>query len=217
MKKQRRTSGFSWNRQKTLIMMVSIAFVAAWGRFYIFIADHYDHQMAIALTALLVASIAAIGTLLSLKWTRDTIRPFLYMHGSMNVKKAGKYIKLEFNVINSGSLPAEEVCVDIDFFDEYEEITEENTSSKYAPPIRELEFPTLFPDSTYREDYILNLKQKNDLALWSKIIKGKVNLRTKIKYESLGRKHVTIMTEKLEKRAWEETIVTTPIPPQKWT
>jgi hypothetical protein len=216
MNKQKRHSGFSWSKQKTITLTVSIAIVVAWGCFYNFVVEHYGHQMAVSLTALLVASIAAVGTLLSLKWTRDTIRPFLYMDGSIGVKKVGKYITLEFNIKNSGSLPAEDVYVDIDFFDKDEEITEKNTSSKYAPPTRELEFPTLFPNSIYHEVYVLDLKQKNDLELWNKIIKGEINCRVKIKYKSLSREHITIMTEKLEKREWEETIVTTPIPPQKW-
>jgi hypothetical protein len=216
MKRQRRTFSFSWSKQKTITLIITIAIVGAWWRFYCFIEEHYGHQYAIALTALLVASIAAIGTWLSLKWTRDTIRPFLYTAGSINVEKVGEHRNLVFNIQNSGSLPGEDVQTEIDFFDEDEEVTEENLSNKYVPPTRETAHSILFPNSSYYEKYILDLNQKNDLELWDNIGKGKTKCRVRIMYKSLGREHVTITTEKLEKREWEETIVTTPIPPQKW-
>jgi hypothetical protein len=216
MKKQRHTSGFSWSKQKTIILIVSIAIVAAWGRFYTFIVDHYDHQMALALTALLVASIAAIGTLLSLKWTRDTIRPFLYMSESLKIRGRKKYRTLVFNIKNSGSLPAEDVHVDIHFFDEGEEITEENLSSRYGPPAAKSAPSIVFPNSDYYQNYVLSLEKAKESELWSNIMSGNTKCRVRIIYSSLGRKHTTIQTKAVVKREAEEDVVMKAIPPQKW-
>jgi hypothetical protein len=166
------------------------------------------------------ASVAAHDSLVttqkSLELTRNSIRPFLYIAGSIGVDKVGKYIKLTFAIQNSGSLPGEDVHVDIDFFDEGEKVTEENTSSKYTVPTRELESPLLFPNSVFYEGYVLDSESKNDLELWDNIVKGKTKCRVRISYKSLEREHITIITEKLAKQEWEDKIVTSPIPPQKW-
>lgn len=180
-------------------------------------SEFWPHaSLVIASIAAIFAGISALIANRSLELTRNSIRPFLYTAGSINIKRVGKYITLTFNIHNSGSLPGEDVHVDIDFFDEDEEVTKENLSNRYTPPTRELEFPLLFPNSVYYENYVLDLEQKDDLALWNNIEKGKTKCRVRIMYKSPGRKHITIQTKKLAKREWEATLVTTPILPQKW-
>jgi hypothetical protein len=178
---------------------------------------------AIVCVSVIVASVAALNSMFasvaahdSLELTRNSLRPFLYIAGSIGIKGVGKFIRLTFTIQNSGSLPAEDVNADIDFFYEDEEVTEDNLSRKYQLPTREPVFSLVFPNSSYYPRYILNLQDENDLELWQNIQQGKTACRVRITYKSLGRKHLTIETEKLAKQEWEENLITTPIPPQKW-
>ena len=217
-----RTKGWKtfWKILLNYIFPGGLGLAILWYLVIIYISDSTAFwpraSLIIVSIAVIFAGISALTANRSLELTRNSIRPFLYTAGSINVERVGKYITLALNIQNSGSLPGENVHVDIDFFDEDEEVTEENPSNRYAPPTREPEFPLLFPNSDYYEKYVLNLEQKNDLELWNNIEKGKTKCRVRIMYKSPGRKHITIQTEKLVKREWEENIVTTPIPPQKW-
>ncbi len=180
--------------------------------------------------SVVVASIAALNSMFasvsahdslvttqeSLELTRNSIRPFLYMDGSIGLKQVGQYMTLEFNIKNSGSLPGEGVNTDIAFFGKDEEVTEENLSSKYVPATVEATSSILFPNSVLYQNYILDLNQADDLKIWKDILQGRTKCRARITYTSLGRKHVTIQTEELTKPEWSEKIVTTPILPQKW-
>lgn len=166
------------------------------------------------------ASVAAhdsfITTSESLELTRKMIRPFLYTAGSIDVKRVGNHITLVFAIQNSGSLPANDVKTDIQFFDKDEEITEENLSSKYAPLPEESISPILFPNSTIYRNYVLNLKEANDLELFTALKEGKTECRVQTKYASLGIRYLTIQTIKLAKLDWAKGIFVTPILPQKW-
>ncbi len=216
MKKQTNIFSLSWSRKEIIVLTITIIILVILCVLLSYLGETHGFQYAISLAALIVASIAAIGALLSLKWTRDTIRPFLYTVGPIDAKRVGQYITLTFNIQNSGSLPGEDVQTDIDFFDEDEEVTGKNLSNKYETPTRETAPSMLFPNSSYEEKYIFDLKQENDLKLWNNIGKGKTKCRVRIEYKSLGREHTTIITEKLAKLKSEKNIITTPIPPQKW-
>lgn len=202
--------------KKYALPIIGIAVFA----FAVYLGVMYGIAICFAFLSIIVSTFFASRSLTltskSLELTRNSIRPFLYTAGSIGVKRVGKYITLTFNIQNSGSLPGEDVHVDIDFFDEDEEVTEENLSNRHTPPTREPEFPLLFPNSVYNETFVLDLEQKNDLELWNNIGTGKTKCRLRIMYKSLGRRHITIQTEKIVKQEWEETLVTVPIPPQKW-
>ena len=216
MKKRARTSGFSWSRRQTVILVITIVIVGAWGCFYSFAVEHYGHQYAIALTALLVASIATIGTLLALKWTRDTVRPFISSFGTIPISHTPDTVTLTFKMQNSGSIPGSDVHTDIDFFDEDEEVTEDNVSKRYQPPNRQSSYGLMLPNDIHYEKYILDLTDKDDVELWENITEGKVKLRLRTMYESLGRKHLTIQTERIVKLKGQKELQLIPFPPQKW-
>lgn len=129
-------------------------------------------------------------------------------------------IKLEFKIENTGSMPASDVHAYIQFFDEDEEVTEDNLSSKYLPPIEQsaLEgYDCLFllPNHTLLKDCVLDLRQKSHLDLWENINNEKVKVRLRIMYRGVGRKHITIQTGRLLKQIGTE-LPTTPIVPGKW-
>jgi hypothetical protein len=218
MKRIKRISGFSWDRQKTIILAGGIIFVVLWERFFSYISETYGQQYAISLTALLVASIATVAALLSLRWARDTVRPFLALFGiKFTSNGVGKdYASVEFNIKNSGSLPATDVDVDVDFFDYDEEVTENNSSSKFAPANKLPTTPMMIPNNDYVSVYTFDLKDRNDVELWENIGKGKTKVRLQIRYKSLGRQHLTIQTERISKSLRGKSLEWVPIPPQKW-
>ena len=187
------------------------------GILFSYAAENYGQQYAISLTALLVASIAAVATLLSLSWARDIVRPFLSHFGiEVTLDGTGKdYVSIAFSIQNSGSLPATDIDVDIDFFDDAEEVTENNSSSKFAPATKLPTTPMILPNNDYTSEYTLDLKDRNDVELWENIRKGKTKVRLRIRYKSLGRKHLTIQTERIS-RPLRGKSLWVPIPPQKW-
>ncbi len=170
----------------------------------------------IACIAVILAKESLDATNKALELTRTSIRPLLYTSGSIKVKRVEKYITLQFDILNSGSLPGENVNAYIDFFEDSEEVTEDNLSNRYTQTTRESEFSLLFPNSIYHEIYILDLEEKNDLELWNSIKEGKTKYRIRIIYNSLGRRHLTIKTENIVKPEWEDKLLTTSILPQKW-
>ncbi len=203
---------FTWKRA-LVSLVIGAAIILGGG---IPLGIFYGVIAFLSYSAIVVALFATYVSIGSLELTRNMIRPFLYMAGSINAKKVGEFITLIFNIKNSGSLPGEDVHVDVDFFDKDEEVTEDNLSKKYQPPTKEPIFPLVFPNSSYYPEYILNLQNEGSSELWQNIQQGKTKCRVRIMYKSLGRKHVTIQTEKLVQRGWEEMLVTIPIPPQKW-
>ncbi len=218
MKRIKRISGFSWDRHKTIALAGGITFVVLWERFFSYITETYGQQYAISLTALLVAIVAAVATLLSLSWSRDTVRPFLSLFGvKIKLDSIGKdRVSIEFSIKNSGSLPATDVDVDIDFFSHDEEVTDNNSSSKFAPATKLPVTPMLIPYNDYISVYTFDLKDRDDVELWENIRKGKTKVRLRIRYKSLGRKHLTIQTEQISRLHRGKDFEFVPIPPQNW-
>ena len=194
-----------------------MVFVGLWGLFYSFVAEQYGQQYSISLTALLVASIAAVANLLSLKWSRGTIRPFLSLNtNTIRAEPSGDYVNIEFGIHNSGSLPATDIEVDIDFFANDEAVTEDNLSNKYPPAKKSALTIMILPNNDFTAEFVIDLKNKDDSGLWDNFKDGNVIVRLRIFYESLSRKHVTIQTEKICRQPWEKDLVFVPISPQKW-
>ncbi|MBA7696497.1 hypothetical protein ES703_105146 [subsurface metagenome] len=185
---------------------------------------------AIVCLSVVVASIAALNSMFasvsahdslvttqeSLELTRNSIRPFLYAFGPIDPKTSKSHVKFTFTIHNSGSLPANDVKTDIQFFDKDEEVTEGNSSSKYAKPTADPVSPILFPNDDIYLKYSFDLKDANDAKLWKNMQNGKIKYRARITYTSLGRKHETIQTVELLKQAGEKGLARHPIPPQKW-
>jgi len=209
-------SGFSWNIRKTIILVVSAILIGLWGFFYSWVVVKYGHQYAISISALLVASIAAVGTLLSLKWTRETIRPFLSFSGDVKVDKTQYWVTLTFTIENSGSLPASDIYTEIDFFNENEEVTKDNLSSKYPPLKRRPEVTMVFPNKPTYANYALDLRDIADKELWQDISNGKVTVRLRIRYKNMSKEYITIQTEKVEKLEQARQVQLIPSFPQKW-
>jgi len=217
MKKREHITGFSLNKGAIAIWILAVIILAAIFYFFGKTLEQYGLTFYISFGSLVVASIAAIGTLLSLQWTRNTIRPFLLWSGaSMTPVIKDNYVTLPFRIHNCGSLPASDVEVNIDFFNKEEEVSEDNLSDICSIPIVTSELPLIFPNDQYEERFVLNLDDNNESELWEKIKRGDVKLRLRIKYSSQGRKHATIITQKLCKPEWSESVIFTQIPPLKW-
>ncbi len=196
-----------------LIAGGSFVFLLVWT------AETYNIPLAISLLAVTVATVATIATLLSLQWTRDTIRPFLYMTAGGTItpyEVMERYTVFPFNISNSGSLPATRVNVDIDFFSHKEEVTEDNNSSIFKIATKGTETPMILPNDNYISEYVLDMHDTNDHKLLDCIKQGKAKVRFRISYESLDRKHFTIQTFEISKSPWEKKPSFVPIPPQKW-
>jgi len=175
------------------------------------------YTYATTLLTLIVAGTAAIAAALSLKWAYNTVRPFLSSPGgSTSVNITQDTVILTFEIQNTGSMPGSDVYSEIDFFNQDEEVTEDNISTKYLPSTRQSGKLLVFPNNSYYEKYILNLNDKGDKELWENITIGKVKFRIRIMYSGFGRKFITIQTEQVVKLKGEETLQTVPVPPQKW-
>ncbi|MFC2068304.1 hypothetical protein ACFLTP_04790 [Chloroflexota bacterium] len=202
---------------KPLRIITSLIVIGLFITILVYIAKTYNISLAISLLALTVASVAAIANLISLKWTRDTIRPFLSLNSDgIKMEQIKTHISIPFRIFNSGSLPSTDVDVDIDFFAQNEVITEDNHSSRFARAEKSLIPNMIHPNNYYTEKYILNLKDKGDLELWESINQGKVAFRLRVYYTSRGRKHVTISTNKMHQPSWEKGLILESILPQKW-
>lgn len=177
----------------------------------------YDIPLAISLGAFAVATVAAISNLLSLKWSRDAVRPFLYyLSDSVDLDRTKDYVKLAFKIFNSGSLPATNINVDIDFFGKDEEIKGNNTSKIYSVATKEPITPMILPNDYFTEQYIFNLKDINDVKMLQDVEQGKTKIRMRISYSSLDREHLTVETFSLSKPEWETKLQFIPIEPQSW-
>lgn len=224
MKKRAKISRFSWSRRETIILVVSVIVVAIWGFFYSFAVEKYGHQYAISLTAMLVASIAAIGTLLSLQWTRNTIRPFLSFDGTIKLGGSDREKTLAFLISNTGSMPANDVRIRVDVFGIDESINLNNLSNRYEGFFDTEEENTkeemvLFPNQNWHTVYNANLTRSKDKALWEGLLSSKVKLRITIWYSSFGRKHKTVQTlafDELSLSSDGKHFHGISIEPQKW-
>ncbi len=188
--------------------------------FAVYLGAIYGIAISFAFFSIIVATYFASRSLKltskSLELTRNTQRPFLSLSESIPVSMTEDMATMTFNIRNSGSLPAGDVHSEIDFFDEDEEVTEDNLSSKYLSPHRRSEYGLLFPNSTYYEKFQLDLKDKGDLELWQNIEEGKVKFRARIMYGGLETRHITIDTAQIVRIRGEEQLQILPISPQKW-
>ena len=185
----------------------------------------------IVCVSVVIASIAALNSIFasinardsltatrkSLELTRKMIRPFLSMSDVMiPVSRIGDNVTLTFKIENSGSLPSNDAHADIDFFDEDEEVTEDNLSNKYRRPDRTGDHSLVFPNNHYYELFILNLQDKDDVELWRNITKGKAKFRLRIMYTTFDNEYITIQTEHIAKPELVEKLQLLPILPQRW-
>lgn len=157
--------------------------------------NRYEFTVFVSYFALLVAAIAALAALLSLKYTRDTVRPFLTFKGTINIGRT----TLAFPITNTGSMPADDIMIRIDAFELNEEISLENVSKRYANLFEELsedsgEALILFPNQTWQHVLSVDLTGESGKEVWEKLLNGNIRLRITISYRSFRRKHKTIQT-----------------------
>lgn len=176
--------------------------------------------IAFAVMSMFVSSYLASRSLgittRALQLARATTRPFLCCSPEdITAGQTKDYINISFKIYNSGSLPANNVEVDTDFFGSNEEITEGNTSNIY---LKTKKLPTtamILPNSYFTSVYIFNLKDINDVKQWNDITQSKTKMRIRIFYQSHGRKYLTIQTEQISQPEWDARLVFFPIAPQK--
>jgi hypothetical protein len=168
--------------------------------------------------SIIIASMAVINSIFATTLANETQRPWIYMIGGKitSYERNNRYTVLPFILRNSGSLPATNVCCNIDFFANEEKITEDNNSHIFEVAITREETPMLLPNDTYTEQYVLDIQNTNDRQLLDCIKQGKAKVRFRISYESFSRKHLIIQTYELSQPKWEESTTFIPIPPQKW-
>ena len=148
--------------------------------------------------------------------TRNAIRPFLSLGGDIEISEERDFVTLEFRIQNAGSVPASDVYWGIDFFGEEEEVTETNLSNKYGTADKEFEHALVFPNNVYYAEYIIDLKDKNDLELLKDIKAGITKCRVQLKYRGLEKNYLTIHTLRLIKQEWRKKLTFEQIPPQRW-
>jgi hypothetical protein len=205
-----------------------LAFIALWAVLFWYCGEWFWggsrqtfgslHGYGFLWLSIAIASVAALNSMLASSIASDAQRPFISLQpGTIFVIEAEKEFTLKLEIKNTGTMPGNNVTADIGFFDEDEEITEDNLSKKYPAETRRQPFLTLFPNVPCNVIYTFDLRQKPVSNLLKNIKKGKIRFRLRIMYTSLGRKHLTIETEQL---GWasKETGRTqrNSIPPQKW-
>jgi len=167
---------------------------------------------------IIIAALALTVALFALEWAQKTVRPFLSLR-TVNVISQSNKIILQYEIFNSGAMPASEVHTCIDFFGKDEEVTEDNQSGKYQAPSREVTSFLLFPNKAYNERCDLDLNKADDNQLWDNIKGKEVKHRVCIMYSSFGRHHLTIQTEQImsENVRGRTRLSGIPVTPQKWT
>lgn len=217
----------------TTLVVLGVEVIVAWLIWFIF-GDRQTfgplNTYVIVCLSVVVASIAALNSMFasvsardslvatreSLELTTKMIRPFLSLSDVIPVSRKGNSVTLTLKITNSGSLPSKDTHANIDFFDEDEEVTEDNLSNKYHRLDRIDGHCLVFPDNYYYEVCILDLQDKNDLELWENINMGKIKFRLRIMYASFDNKYITIQTEYIAKQAWITQLRLLPVLPQKW-
>jgi len=186
--------------------------------------EHYEFIVFISYFALLVAATAALANCISLKYTRDTVRPFLMFGGTINLGGLPEKRTLAFPITNSGSVPADNVKLEVKPFGIDEQISLENVSKKYAmffdePTKDSQEALILFPNATWQSVLAADLTQESDQELWKGLLNGNIKLRITISYSSFGRRHKTIQTlafDELSLSKDEKRLYGLSVKPQKW-
>jgi hypothetical protein len=126
------------------IIAFAVAFLGGLA-FIIYSFVTIEANESLIYVAVVVAACAAIASLLSFQWARDTIRPFVYFRGDIDVggTEANKHIT--FHIGNSGQIPASNVRINIVPFGIEEEMTIGNIGKIYSFPKGRDELIMIFP------------------------------------------------------------------------
>jgi hypothetical protein len=170
---------------------------------------HNPFNEFLSYCALMVAAIAALAATLSLKYTRDTVRPFLYFDGTINLEGNPPEIPaLGFPVTNSGMMPADNVTIRINPFETNEKITADNVSKRYEESFfasaEKVDKLSLFPRQTKQLLIKVDLTRPDHEQLLQRLLAGHVKLRINISYSGLGKKYRTISTVGFDKLSFRK-------------
>ena len=165
----------------------------------------------------ILACISVWVTVQSLKLTQNVMRPFLALQaGQVPSKKIQQTVIFEYHVGNTGSVPANVVTMEMEFFDDAEVIEEDNTSKHYPGEQWTPVGVVIFPGAVCNFNVVIDLSKSGGKKLLDGMMNGKVKLRFRVKYRAQGMEYLTVQTEKLSKAA-EGVGGRLPIQPQRWT
>jgi len=191
--------GTRWTKREAAIVLT-----VAGGMIYWVVYSYFSSPFSVFLSyiAVVVAVVAALAASISLKYTRDTIRPFLSFDGTIKLGGSHEEKTLAFKITNTGSTPADDIKVIIDAFGIGEEIDLKNVSNvskRYDKFLNEESAERqaaliLFPNQSWQSVVEVNLTRENNRELWESLLSGSIKLRITIWYRSFGRKHKTIQT-----------------------
>ena len=166
---------------------------------------------------IILACISVWVTVQSLKLTQNVMRPFLALQaGQVSSKKIQQTAIFEYHVKNTGSVPANVVTMEMEFFDDAEVIEEDNTSKHYHGEQWTPVGAVIFPGAVCNFNMTIDLSKSGGKKLVDGMMNGKVKLRFRVKYRAQGMEYLTVQTEKLSK-AEEGVGGRLPIEPQRWT
>lgn len=158
--------------------------------------------LLIAGAAALFAGVSAIAACRSLELTRDTMRAWVFVQGTIHLGNASalqmrKGIStLELDLRNTGTAPAEVLEVKVQPFKKDEQINLENTSAKYQIQHIPHEVFLVFPGSSWHPMLNLDMGKTQDRRLLQDLVQGLIKLRltTRYKYEPSQTEHRTVQT-----------------------
>lgn len=188
--------GTRWTRREIVVILLVAAGVLFW---IIYSYRHTPLNVFLSYIAVLVAVVAALVASISLKYTRDTIRPLLAFNGTVNLGGSDEERTLAFRVTNTGSMAADDIRIKIDAFGIDEEIGLKNVSRRYETFFDEEAEKhqaalVLFPNQIWQNVVAVNLMRENNREMWENLLSGSIKLRITMWYGSFGRKHKTIQT-----------------------
>jgi len=220
---------------KYKLLIISITLLSLFFIVYIIASRNLESAEYLPFAAFIVAGLAIIAACITaiialeslaatkkaLELTRAMTRPFLsYQTGDAHMKITDNEIITEYNITNSGSLPASEVDFVLTFFDKDEFISEDNLSKIYPIPNERFQVSgqesctIIFPNCSTHLTSRLDLKNKVYMGLNHNIVNGKVKLRLSIFYKFMSNIYKTIQTEYIHKVAADGKLERTSIPPQ---
>jgi len=143
---------------------------------YIYLSDVSQYWREVSYYVAVIAAIFA-GSSVFIAWqsfqlARATKRPFISFTGQLTYHKApNNYMALSFIIRNSGSMPGNEISLEIDPFYKNERITERNTSSKYTAIHHFVQTAIMFPNLNYEQVLYLDLNLPGNQALMARYSK----------------------------------------------
>ena len=169
-------------------------------------------ESVLAYVAIIVAAMAALASVLSLKWARDTIRPFLFATGKYKtLDVTPEKVPISFTLRNSGTLPGTISKWEVAVFEANEKVTESNVGKTYRFRTEMGHGRIIFPNQEYEMEVPFDLKKPADKAVWDDFYNGKLIFRIAVQYKSLGRTHKTGQSFYIN-----EEMNSCPIEPQWW-